>query len=146
MATDGPTPMPCDPNIFQYGSPIALIDGSSSAVETWVKEVRKAAQAQIDWHYSGGIAQVIHLGDKESRQRVGAAINSLASKLNGTIMRICSPEEEGLYRKGVTDPGDSNMSFMNPFTGEGVSVKGIVVQRGDENINRDEKIGDPQEN
>jgi hypothetical protein len=77
MATDGPTPAPCDPEIFKHGECLASATGSSNAVERWVKAVAGAAKARVDWHYAGGIAKVLHLGDGASRSRALAALKSV---------------------------------------------------------------------
>ena len=101
MATDGPDPAPCNPDIFKKGRGVCVVDGSSNAVERWVQSVAKKANAQVDWHYSGGRANVLHLGDDESRQRVLNAINELEGKLKGRILSVDGP---ALYRNGVEDP------------------------------------------
>lgn len=102
MATDGPDPAPCNPDIFKKGKGVCVVDGSSNAIERWVQSVAKKANAQVDWHYSGGRANVLHLGDDESRQRVLNAINELEGELKGSILSIDGPT---LYRNGVQDPG-----------------------------------------
>ncbi len=101
MATDGPTPPPCNPEIFKKGEGVCVVDGSSNAVECWVKKIARKANAQIDWHYSGGRANVLHLGDAASRQRVLNAISELEGELEGTILSVGGP---ALYRNGVEDP------------------------------------------
>jgi hypothetical protein len=101
MATDGPTPPPCDPEIFKKGDGVCVVDGSSNAVERWVQKVAKKANAKVDWHYSGGRANVLHLGDAESRQRVLNAISELEGELKGTILSVGGP---ALYRNGGEDP------------------------------------------
>src|SRR3990167_7598907 len=101
MATDGPTPPPCNPDIFKNGKGVCVVDGSSNAVERWVQSVAKKANAQVDWHYSGGRANVLHLGDDESRQRVLNAIKELEGELKGRILSVDGP---ALYRNGVEDP------------------------------------------
>lgn len=119
MATDGPTPPPCDQETFQNGQPVAAIDGSSNAVERWVQAVAKKARARVDWHYSGGIAQVLHLGDSESRARVEEAVDALKPTLKGTIMQRYQTGASGMYRKGVTEtPPGAIAAFMDPLTGE----------------------------
>lgn len=70
MATDGATPPACDPEIFNSGQLVCKARGRSSAIEQWVKAIAEKANARVDWHYSGGIAHVLHLGDEESYQRV----------------------------------------------------------------------------
>jgi len=119
MATDGPTPPPCNQEIFQKGQPVAALDAPSNAAENWVQAVAKKARARVDWHYSGGIAQVLHLGDDESRARVEAAMDELEPTLKGTVMRRYRSGESGLYRKGITQtPPGAVASFMDPLTGE----------------------------
>ena len=103
MATDGPNPAPCDPEIFKNGNGVCVIDGSSNAVERWVQTVAKKADARVDWHYSGGRANVLHLGDDESRQRVLDAINELEGELEGRILSVGGP---ALYRNGVDEVPD----------------------------------------
>ncbi len=97
MSTDGPTPKPCDRKIFRKGKPIVLVQGRSNAVENWVRAVAKKAKAKVDWHYSGGVAQVLYLGNAD-RARIEKAITALAPTLKGTIMRHLALGESGLYR------------------------------------------------
>ncbi len=124
MAKDGVMPIqPCDQTIFQKGKPVVALDASSNEAETWVKAVAKEANACIDWHYSGGIAQVLHLGEDESRKRVETAITKLASELQGKILHQYQLDDKGLYRKGVTNaPDGASASFMNPETGEAAYI------------------------
>lgn len=98
MATDKLTPLDCDPEIFKKGQGVCIVDGSSNAVETWVKLVAEEADARMDWHYCGGRANILHLGDAESRQRVLTAIQKLESQLKGRIMSVGEP---ALFRAGV---------------------------------------------
>jgi hypothetical protein len=86
MSTDGPTPKPCNKKIFKNGSTVAILVGSSNAVERWVKSVAVKAKAQVDWHYAGGRAMVLHLGNKASLQRTLDAIQELKPKLKGDIL------------------------------------------------------------
>ena len=101
MATDGPTPPPCNPEIFKNGKGVCVVDGSSNAVERWVQAIAKKAEAQVDWHYSGGRANVLHLGDDASRERVLKVIGELEGDLDGTILSVDGP---ALYRAGDQVP------------------------------------------
>ena len=101
MATDGLTPAPCNSDIFKNGKGVCVLDGSSNAVERWVQAVAKKADAKVDWHYSGGRANVLHLGDKASRQRVLNAIKELEGELKGHILSVGGP---ALYRAGDEVP------------------------------------------
>jgi hypothetical protein len=109
MATDGPTPTPCDTEIFQKGSGVCVADGSSNAIENWVQKIAMQANARVDWHYSGGRANVLHLGDDESRQRVLHAIN------DGTILSIEGPT---LFRNGVDNVEDAPNAVVYEKDGE----------------------------
>ena len=121
MATDGPTPAPCNQDIFQKGEPVVLLDGSSNAVENWVQEIAKKADARVDWHYSGGVAQVLHLGDMESRRRVEKAIVNMPEVNNPRVMRRLTSGSPGLCRRGVTEAPDGTVGgFMDPVSGEQV--------------------------
>mgnify|MGYP006928182218 CR=1 FL=1 len=101
MATDGPTPEPCSTDIFMKGQGVCVVEGRSNAVERWVRAVAKKANTQVDWHYSGGRANVLHLGDDDSRQRALNAISELEEELDGTILSVGGP---ALYRSGDEVP------------------------------------------
>lgn len=126
MATDGPTPSPCNRDIFEKGRGVCVIDGSSNAVERWVQSVAKKANAQVDWHYSGGRANVLHLGDDASRQRVLNAIHELKGELKGTILDVGGP---ALYRKGVEDSegGEPQGAVVREVNGQPVLDDPVAV-------------------
>jgi len=64
MATDGPTPTPCDPEIFKTGIQVFKTNTiPSNAMEGWVKKVAELSGQRVDWHFAGGIAVVLALGD-----------------------------------------------------------------------------------
>lgn len=86
MATDRPTPATYSPEILRDGEHVLTADARSNAMERWVLAVAAAADAQLDWYYSGGRAQLLHLGDMESRIRVEAVITELQDSLDGHIM------------------------------------------------------------
>ncbi len=110
MTTDGVIPPPCNEDIFRNGKPIAFLDGRSSAIETWVKRVSTVANAHIDWHYSGGVAQVLYLGDTTDKMRIIATIQELASTLQGTVLRVLTEDTPGLYREGVTEVPENTVA------------------------------------
>ena len=86
MATDGPTPPPCDEEIYRDGSIVCKLIGRSNAIERWVKSVAAKADARVDWHFFGGIANVLHLGDEASRQRVIKVIQELRDQFEGRML------------------------------------------------------------
>ena len=103
MPKDSSSLPPCDSEIFHNGEPIMAMWGPSVKVEAWVKEIAKKAKARVDWHITGGMANILHLGDPESRARVEKAIDELMSTCPGTHIQRYSPGDVGLYRAGVTD-------------------------------------------
>ena len=128
-------PQPCDQEIFQKGEGVCTLDGdwdeelgtSSQNVEQWVKSVAEKANARVDWHFSGGIASVLHLGDEASRKRVMRAIDELEPLLKGRIFSKGTPAP---YRKGVNNPDEAR---------ELCAMHGIayVEQIGEETVLRD---------
>jgi hypothetical protein len=126
------TPAPCDPRIFKEGVSVAAVyaDGFSSdgkggsiEIERWVRSVADKANASLDWHYSGGIGNVLFLGDAEARQRVEIAIDALTPTLAGRVMVRYGPGAAGLYREGVTAvPEGTRAVFMDPLSGEQVAI------------------------
>lgn len=57
----------CDKNIFKNGTPLCAVDtgpvGGADKFEEYIVGIRHWTNAQVDWHYSGGRAQVLVLGD-----------------------------------------------------------------------------------
>ncbi len=98
MSTDGKTPAPCARDIFESGEPVIILDARPNACERFVREVAEMANARLDWHYSGGRAQVLFLGHAEARKRVEVALDALLPTLKGRVLSRCSNGEE-LYRR-----------------------------------------------
>lgn len=97
------TPQPCNPDIFKHGSPVFLLDARSLPAENWVQDLAKKTGVRMDWHYSGGIAQVLFLGTEEDRARI---IEQAKPSKGVRIMRIIA-SGGGIYRAGVdTLPDD----------------------------------------
>lgn len=94
MATDGPTPKPCDPNIFKRGKRVFMTHTiPSNAMERWVQSVAAECGLPVDWHFAGGRAVVMALGDVT---KVRAAIEKLL------------PEHDKLYREAVAQYDDAS--------------------------------------
>lgn len=66
----------CDPKVFKHGALVAQIaraDGMRSwHIEEFVKSVARETGTATDWHYCGGRALVLTLGDRDT---VRAAID-----------------------------------------------------------------------
>ncbi len=64
MATDGPDPTPCNKEIFNEGEFICMTNSiPSNAMEGWVKKIAEVSGQPVDWHFAGGRARVLALGD-----------------------------------------------------------------------------------
>ena len=95
---------PCDENVFKNGSPIFLAStgptGGALIFEEWVVAAREVCQQPLDWHYSGGIAQVLFLGDR------AAVVDALQSRplpdgMSGQMLEV---DHGGRARAGVNWP------------------------------------------
>ncbi len=91
----------CNADVFKNGQTICAVDGRSAPVEEWVKRVAAESGQAVDWHYSGGVANVLYVGDYE---RVLAAVETLQRSSDVRIMRMYEPTEKGLYRAGDALP------------------------------------------
>lgn len=89
MATDGPTPTRCDPEVYSKGTTVGLTHTiASCAMEKWVQKVAKESDQRVDWFFMGGRAVIRALGDLE---KVREAIQKLL------------PEHDELFRKAVAN-------------------------------------------
>lgn len=91
---------PCDQDVFKNGRSLAALDARSVQAEAWVQRVALLSAQRVDWHYSGGVAHVLVLGD---HGRALEAAKSIAGDLDGRVMRWFEPDDGGCYRAGVTD-------------------------------------------
>jgi hypothetical protein len=87
MSTDGSTPQPCDPEIFSKGVQVFVTDTlGSNAIESWVRKVSDLSGQPVDWHWAGGRARVLALGDID---RVKAAITALKLEHDQLYAEAC---------------------------------------------------------
>lgn len=94
----------CDREVFKNGIGLMAIDGATDDVEPWVQKVAVASGQRVDWHYSGGVANVLVLGD---HAKATEAARSLLPEMTG-YMRVLRWFSGGqsLYRAGDPLPGD----------------------------------------
>ncbi len=95
------TPQPCDKEVFSSGKALMACDTyecRSSGLEEWVKKIADLSKQRVDWHYSGGVAQVLYIGD---RMLIEKAIES--EPCPARIMKRFGYFDDGLYRNGVTE-------------------------------------------
>jgi hypothetical protein len=96
----------CDSEVFKNGDAICCFHARSTPTEEWVQKVAAESGQRVDWHYSGGYANVLFLGDYE---KVCAAVEKLRPELaaiNAVGFRLFAPASRGLYRAGDLLPGD----------------------------------------
>jgi hypothetical protein len=110
-------PPPCDQDVFKNGHGICCVDARMHQMEAWVKKVAERSGQRVDWHYSGGIANVLYLG---SYSEVMKAIMALEPELDGQIMRLYTEGAHGLYRAGDPVPEgtlaiDNSTGFSTPI-------------------------------
>lgn len=104
MATDGPTPPPCTVDIYKKGQVIFMTSTiPSNAMEGWVRAIAEKSGQRVDWHFVGGRAVVLYLGD---RAKVYDAIVALL------------PEHDRLYRLAVQGYGLGEMAIEHLFFDE----------------------------
>lgn len=104
---------PCDPEIFKKGEGICIFHAAAKIVEPWVKKVAAESGQRVDWHYSGGMVNMLFIGDY---LKVREAIVRLQPELDATCyahdghgavqFRILPPGSHGLYRRGDELPDD----------------------------------------
>lgn len=59
MATDGPTPAPCNDWLYRHGETVGVFDTfGANNFEFLVKAVAAFTGKELDWHYVGGRAVV----------------------------------------------------------------------------------------
>jgi hypothetical protein len=97
MSENPDVPARCDREIFKDGLGICALDAGRWQAEEWVRKVAQKSGQRVDWHYSGGRANVLYIGDYD---RVLAAVKELRGELDGDILRIFGRGEHGLYRMG----------------------------------------------
>ncbi len=111
----------CDGDVFKNGVSLLAIDGWAKDVEPWVQQVATRSGQRVDWHYSGGVAHVLVLGDHAAAM---AAVDELEPLLVAIpvpsddrrakeydsfprpprIMQRYATKDRGLYRAGDPVP------------------------------------------
>lgn len=74
----------CDQEVFDKGYSVATLDACMHRAEQWVQEVAQESGQRVDWHYYGGIANVLYLGD---HAKVLAAVEKLRRQLKCEAVR-----------------------------------------------------------
>jgi len=97
MATDGPDPQPCDPEIFESGQTVVIWPpfAGSNAIERHVQKIARLSGQRVDWFFAGGRVVVRAIGDME---RVMEALRDMEpARLKMEAERIA--EYEAMFTK-----------------------------------------------
>jgi hypothetical protein len=105
------TSPPCDVEIFEKGESVCMFHAGSVVTEAWVKEVAVLSGQRVDWHYTGGMVNVLFIGDYE---KVKSAVEELSPKLHAScekatghpaqLFRLFPRSSRGPYRRGDESP------------------------------------------
>lgn len=63
---DRAPPPRCDEAIYREGRTIFVLDDygvGNRGVERWVRSLAEASGQRVDWHYAGGLAVVLYIGE-----------------------------------------------------------------------------------
>lgn len=94
-----PKAMSCDPEIFRKGEPLFCADTGSCGAkrfEEYIVHIRQMTGCKIDWHYSGGRAQVLFIGSGIDRKHLMDRI--LGAECPARILCWFGPGDAGLHR------------------------------------------------
>lgn len=91
----------CDEEVYRQGDPVAIAVGRAVVVEAWVVELRAASGQRVDWHYIGGRARVLALGDVEAVRR---AVRERLTTFPGEIVQEINADGEIVPRALSTVP------------------------------------------
>jgi len=89
-----PCPPPCASDVFQDGETICVLDANPVTAEWWTQEVAKRSETRMDWHYAGGRANVLLLGNNADRLRALKVIHEMVGLLHLHDARILSIPDE----------------------------------------------------
>jgi len=139
-------PPPCDREVFRKGRSIMACDTGTAECraedfEAWIVSVRRRLPkgSGIDWHYFGGVANVLALGDREA---VLDAVGGMMSSCPASVMRWVGEGEIGPHRSGVTPAPQGAMgASYGPDGGEFLLEGSRAPEPGDVVAADDERAG-----
>lgn len=88
---------PCDKEMFKHGKSVIVLSGWTRDIEPYVQSIASASGQRVDWHFSGGRANVLYLGD---RSKVEAAIRENPPGVKIQVLAWVGESERGPYREG----------------------------------------------
>ena len=102
-------PAVANPTVFEKGTPIFHLHGPRPwMIETWLRDCETSKK--LDWHFSGGIAQVLSLDPEKHLKHLTGTIEALREAcLLGAEKHSCYPldvtvaPEYARFRAGVDE-------------------------------------------
>lgn len=77
----------CDLKVYNKGECVFLIWAlPGEVVEAWVRKIARCSGQRVDWHWYGGKARVLALGNLD---KVYEAIDALKSELEPHARKVC---------------------------------------------------------
>lgn len=75
MMRAGETPRPCDPKVYKKGKNICVYHSiGKDVIEALVRRIGELSGQKVDWHYFGGRAVVLALGDVERARQAAEEV------------------------------------------------------------------------
>jgi hypothetical protein len=74
--------------VYDHGTTLAYLDARSAPAEEWVRKVAVLSGQRVDWHYFGGRAHVMFLGN---HAKAVLAVLRLQKELDGKILSLNTP-------------------------------------------------------
>ena len=111
-------PDPCNQDVFKDGRSVCTLDACMHQAEAFAQAVARESGQRVDWHYSGGIANVLVLGDHARALKAARKIAQRAAEMTPRkpgecgscsdpnvhrpvhLLRYVSADERGPYRAG----------------------------------------------
>ncbi len=97
----------CNKEVYENGSSVFLTHTMAAEhVEEWVQAVAKESGQKVDWHYFGGRANILALGDLEKVQKAMRKLRSMHDdyyRQASSQFKFGSTEETELIINGIWD-------------------------------------------
>ena len=75
----------CDAEVAESGTLLLTLYGWAKDIEPWVQKVAARSGQKVDWHYQGGVAHILVLGDP-------AAAIAAVDELEGELVAVPVPD------------------------------------------------------
>lgn len=104
---------PCARNIYANGTLVMMTHTiGSQEMEGWVKKVAELSGQPVDWHFAGGRACILALGDLS---KVRAAIKELISEHDDLQRQAAAEYRTGPFQPSYTLYGEDEWNPAHEF-------------------------------